>query len=78
MAQPIQETFGSYRKAHGFLEQAKRQLYRSDISRLNRKDVRVEELLERATDELYDIIQEIAYIKNQMGQLGGVRPYPQY
>ena len=41
----------------------------TDVSRLHRKDVRVEALLERPTDELYDIAEEIAYIKSQVTQL---------
>jgi len=57
MPQSDQGTFDGYCKAHDLLEQARRQLYCSDVSRLNRKDVRVEALLERATDELYDIVQ---------------------
>ena len=39
------------------------------MSRLNSKDVRVEALLERAIDELYDIVEEIVYIKSQVTQL---------
>jgi len=69
MPQLNQGTFDSYCKAHDLLEQARRHLYRFDVSRLNRKDVRVEALLERATDELYDIVEEIAYIKSQVTQL---------
>jgi hypothetical protein len=69
MPQSNQGTFDVYCKAHDLLEQAWRQLYCSDVSRLNRKNVRVEALLERSTDELYDIIEEIAYIKSQVTQL---------
>ena len=69
MPQSDQGTFDGYCKAHDLLEQARRQLYCSDVSRLNRKDVRVEALLERATDELYDIVEEIAYINSRVTQL---------
>jgi len=69
MPQSNQGTFDGYCKAHDLLEQARRQLYCSEVSRLHRNDVHVEALLERATDELYDIVEEIAYIKSQVTQL---------
>lgn len=46
MPQSNQGAFDGHCKAYDFLEQARRQLYRSDVSRLNRKGVRVEALLE--------------------------------
>ena len=46
MPQLNQGAFDGYCEAYDLLEQARRQLYRSDVSRLNRKYVRVEALLE--------------------------------
>ena len=72
MPQSNQGIFDVYCKAHDLLEQAWRQLYCPDVSRLNRRDVGVEALPERATDELYDIVEEIMYIKSQVTRLRGI------
>ena len=46
MSQSNQGAFDGYCKAYDLLGRARRRLYRSDESRLNRKDVRVKALLE--------------------------------